>query len=110
MEYHLQRAERAGPHIGAVCRKLEARSGKYAIRHVLGVLSLTKSRSCPVVDGACRVALEAGAPTYRFVKRYLEHQQPPPPLEQVDELIRDLTHYRDLFEQRTEQRDEQDRA
>ena len=110
IEYHLQRAEAAGPHVGALCRKLQARSGKYAVRHILGVLSLAKSRGHSVVDKACQIAVEAGAPTYRFVKRYMEHQRPPPPLEQVNDLIRDLSHYRDLFEQRTEQHNEQDRA
>ena len=41
-----------------------------------------------------------GAPNYRFVRRYLE-RRPPVTLRQVDPLIRQLTLYRDLIDQRT---------
>ena len=38
------------------------------------------------------------APTYRFVRRYLERLNPLPlTLRQVDPLIRSLTEYRDLI-------------
>ena len=49
------------------------------------------------------MALEVGVPEYRFVRRYLErHAVPPVTLRQVDPLIRELTHYRDLITRRTE--------
>jgi hypothetical protein len=41
-----------------------------------------------------------GAPTYRFLRRYLE-RRPPLTLRQVDPLIRQLTLYRDLIERKT---------
>jgi hypothetical protein len=66
------------------------------------VLSLTKKHGAAVVDDVAQIALEAGAPSYRFVKSYLERRPPlPMSLRQVDPLIRQLTLYRDLIEQRT---------
>lgn len=50
------------------------------------------------------MGLETGACEYRFVRRYLErHPQMPLSLRQVDPLIRQLTLYRDLIENRTRQ-------
>jgi hypothetical protein len=44
-----------------------------------------------------------GLADYRPVRRFLEHQTAPPlSLAQVDPLIRQLTHYRDLINQKTE--------
>jgi hypothetical protein len=45
-----------------------------------------------------------GAPTYRFVRRYLERRpQPQLTLRQVDPLIRELTHYRDHINNMTKE-------
>ncbi len=56
------------------------------------------------VEDACAAALELEAYDYRFVRHYLERRsQPPVSLRQVDPLIRQLTLYRDLIEQRTQQ-------
>jgi len=41
---------------------------------------------------------------YRFVRRYLERQTPAPlTLRQVDPLIRELTHYRDVIARKTQE-------
>ena len=49
------------------------------------------------------MALEMQQPTYQFVRRYLERQPTLPlSLKQVDPLIRELTHYRDLIDRRLE--------
>ncbi len=53
------------------------------------------------VDEACAAALELAVPTYRFVRRFLERRAPLT-LKQVDPLIRELTHYRDLIDRRTQ--------
>jgi len=44
-----------------------------------------------------------GVPEYRFVRRWIERHPPAPPLtlRQVDPLIRELSLYRDLIDQRT---------
>ena len=44
-----------------------------------------------------------GAHEYRFVRRYLE--RPQLTLRQVDPLIRELVHYRDLIHQRTSEQE-----
>jgi hypothetical protein len=73
----------------------------------LGVLSLCKKYGTPAVDDACAAALEMGVPEYRFVRRYLERKpQLPLSLRQVDPLIRQLTLYRDLIQNRTQERQE----
>ncbi len=73
-----------------------------AIRRILGVLSLAKKHGPAVVDEAAKAALEVGAPTYRFLRRYLERRPAAPlTLRQVDPLIRQLTLYRDLIDRKT---------
>jgi hypothetical protein len=55
------------------------------------------------VDDACAAALEMQAYDYRFVRVYLERRSEPPiSLRQVDPLIRQLTLYRDLIEERAQ--------
>ncbi|MGA2436652.1 MAG: IS21 family transposase [Bryobacteraceae bacterium] len=98
----LCRAGKAGPHIGVLCQTMHSRQGEPAVRHILGVLSLAKKYGAVAVDEACAAALEMGVCEYRFVRRYLERKPPAPlSLRQVDPLIRELTLYRDLIENRT---------
>jgi hypothetical protein len=97
----LARAARAGHHVGTVCAAIHDRDREAGVRRILGVLSLAKHHGAPAVDDACAAALELAVPTYRFVRRYLE-RKPPLTLKQVDPLIRELTHYRDLIDRRTE--------
>jgi hypothetical protein len=67
----------------------------------MGVLSLAKKYGCSACDQACAAALELRVPEYRFVRRYLERSpQAPLSLRQVDPLIRELTQYRDVIQQR----------
>ncbi len=100
----LRRAEASGPHIGTLCQAMYRNRGQVAVRRILGVLSLAKKYGIASADDACAMALETGACEYRFVRRYLEHHpQLPLSLRQVDPLIRQLTVYRDLIENRTRQ-------
>jgi transposase len=100
----LHRAATAGTHIGALCQALHQRQGEVAVRRILGVLALAKKYGVAATDDACAMALETGASEYRFVRRYLERNpQLPLSLRQVDPLIRQLTLYRDLIENRTRQ-------
>jgi transposase len=100
----LVRAQKAGAHIGQLCRLLHERQGEPAIRRILGVLALSKKHGLAAVEEACATALEMGVADYRFVRRYLERgPQLPLSLRQIDPLIRDLVQYRDLIEQRTKE-------
>jgi transposase len=98
----LWRADRAGTHIGALCNLIYSRQGELSARRILGVLSLAKKFGIAAVDDACAAALEMGVYEYRFVRRYLEHG-PQLTLRQVDPLIRELVHYRDLINQKTQE-------
>ena len=74
------------------------------MRRLLGVLSLVKKHGAAAVDDACAAALELQVADYRFVRRYLErHPAVPLTLRQVDPLIRDLTHYRDVIARKTQE-------
>jgi transposase len=100
----LHRAEKAGAHIGTLCQQLHGKYGETAVRRILGVLALIKKYGIASTDDACAMALETGTCEYHFVRRYLEHNpQLPRSLRQVDPLIRQLTLYRDLIENRTRQ-------
>jgi transposase len=101
-EQLLRRAQSAGEHIGAFCAQIHRTDGEPGVRRLLGVLSLAKKYGAAAVDEACATALEMGVPTYRFLRRYLERHPPPHlTLRQVDPLIRQLEHYRDLIHRKT---------
>jgi transposase len=100
----LARAETAGPHIGQLCKSMHHQQGELAVRRIQGILSFLKKYGMARVEDACAAALELEAYDYRFVRRYLErNSQPPLSLRQVDPLIRQLTLYRDLIEERTKE-------
>ena len=92
----LWRTGRAGSHIGTLCHLIYSQLGEAGIRRILGVLSLAKKFGTAAVEDACAAALEMGVHEYRFVRRYLE-RAPQLTLRQVDPLIRELVHYRDLI-------------
>lgn len=103
----LWRAEQAGLHIGEICQAMHREQGELAVRRILGVLSLSKKYGTAAVEDACAAALEMGVPQYRLVRRYLERNSPLPlSLRQVDPLIRELTQYRDLINNRTKEMEE----
>lgn len=101
----LARARHAGKHIGALCQEIHRQDGERGVKRILGVRSLMRTHGVLTVESACGVALELGAPTYRFVKHYLDRrgQQPQVTLRQIDPLIRELTHYRDHINQLTKE-------
>jgi len=94
----LARASHAGAAIGTLCAEINRREPDGGPRRILGVLALARRHSLPAVESACAAALEAGVPTYRFVRVYVErYPSPALNLKQVDDLIRPLTVYRDLI-------------
>jgi hypothetical protein len=101
-EHLLQRAHRAGAHIGAVCDQIHRSDGEPGVRRILGVLALARKHGPAVDEAAPQAALELGSPSYRFIRVYLERRPPLPlTLRQVDPLIRQLTLYRDLIDRKT---------
>lgn len=104
----LARAERAGAHIGAFCQAIHRRQGELGVRRMLGVFALAKKFGLAAVEEACTAALELGVHEYRFVRRYLERRpQAPLTLQQINPLIRELVHYRDLIQQRLQEQERQ---
>jgi len=98
----LRRAHHAGTNIGSLCEQIHRTDGEPGVRRILGVLALARKHGSAVVDDAALTALELGVPSYRFVRRYLERRpQVPVTLRQIDPIIRQLTLYRDLIDQRT---------
>jgi transposase len=94
----LAQAARAGRHLGTLCATIHRRDGEPGVRRILGVLGLVKKYGAAPVEAACAAALELQVADYLFVRRYLERHPPAPlTLRQVDPLIRELTHYRDVI-------------
>src|SRR5436853_4177558 len=103
----LGRAGRVATHVGILCNLIYSQQGEVGVRRILGVLSLAKKYGTAAVDEACAAALEMGVHEYRFVRRYLERcPQAPLSLRQVDPLIRELVHYRDLIHTKTKEQSE----
>lgn len=99
----LARAERLSPRLGAFSQALHREQGPLAVRRIQGLLSFPKKYGLARVEEACALALELEIYDYRFVRRYLERQASSPPgLRQIDPLIRQLSLYRDLIQQRTD--------
>jgi transposase len=98
----LARAARVGKSAGALCEHLHRHEGEVAVRRILGVLALTKKYGPFATEAACSAALELGAPSYGFVKRYLARRLvTAPALTQIDPLIRQLTLYREEIDRLT---------
>jgi transposase len=98
----LARARHAGAHLHTVCAYIHDHEGAAGVRRILGILSLAKKYGPVAADDAAKAALELRAPTYRFLRRYLERRPAAPlTLKQVDPLIRQLTLYRDLIDRAT---------
>ncbi len=102
--YLLGELSRVGDHVATLAAHLHRKHGdEDVIRKLQGVRSLVKKYGAASVDEASAAVLELGLHDYRSLRRYLERRPPAPlSLAQVDPLIRQLTHYRDLIEQKTQ--------
>lgn len=99
----LARARGIGRAAGAVADATYAADPIGGVRRIIGLVGLAKKHGVTAVERAAEVALDVGAPTYRFVKSYLERNPTVPlRLRQIDPLIRELTQYRDLICRMTE--------
>ena len=98
----LARANREGQNIGKLCAALHARDGEVSVRRLQGVLWLVRKYGAARVDHACAALMDLGVIEYHSLRKYLErHSQPPGSLQQVGSLIRQLSLYRDLINERT---------
>jgi len=100
---YLSELTRAGRTIGTLANGLvEKHGGEDVTRKLLGVRSLIKKYGAAAVDEGSAAILELGICDYRALRRYLERRPAPPlALAQIDPLIRELTHYRELIDQKT---------
>lgn len=99
----IERAHKVSLSVGLLCDAVYAKDGQPGVRRIMGVMSLAKKYGAADLTVACDFALQLGSPTYRLVKSYLEHRPPLPTITQVDPLIRELTAYRDIIEQKTKE-------
>jgi transposase len=98
----LGQANREGQNIGKLCAALHARDGEVSVRRLQGVLWLARKYGPARVDHACAALMDLGVIEYKSLRKYLErHSQPPGSLQQVGSLIRQLSIYRDLINERT---------
>ena len=99
----LARAGLAGQSIGVLCNEIHVRHGEVGVRRILGVLALAKKHGAVLVEDACVAAIELGVFDYRFVRKWVDrHPACKLTLRQVDPLIRELTHYRNFIDKKTE--------
>jgi hypothetical protein len=103
----LARCGKAGPQLGALAEQMYRAQGVVAIRRIQGLLALARKHGSALADDACSAALEIGLPDnpLRFVRRWLE-RRPQLTLRQVDPIIRQLTLYRDLIDNQTQENPE----
>ena len=82
-------------------------TGEVAVRRILGVLALARKYGAGTPSTMpAPPRCDLGLPTYRFVRRYLERRPALQlSLKQIDPFIRELTQYRDLIAQRTQEED-----
>jgi hypothetical protein len=99
----LARCEKTGSHVGALCQLMYREQDVVSIRRIQGLLGLARKHGAALTDDACAAALDIGVTEnpYRLVRRWLE-RRPPLSLRQVDPIIRQLTLYRDLIDNRTQ--------
>ncbi len=100
LSHLLARGRSAGPSIGQLCEVIHGQERELGARKLLGLLALAKKHGPAVVDAACKEALKAGVPTYRFVRTLVQRRDVPLTLKQIDPLIRQLNVYRDFVAQK----------
>jgi transposase len=103
----LARCGKTGPQLGALAEQMYRAQGAVAIRRILGLLALARKHGAALADDGCAAALEIGLPEnpLRFVRRWLE-RRPQLTLCQVHPIIRQLTLYRDLIDNKTKENPE----
>jgi transposase len=99
----LAKCGRVGLQVGELAQQMFKADGQVAVRRIQGLLSTAKRFGAGVTNDACAAALEMQISNnpYRFVRCWLE-RRPQLTLRQVDPIIRQLTLYRDLIDNKTQ--------
>ena len=100
----LARCGKIGSHIGTLAEQVYQRDGQMSIRRIFGLTALARKHGAALANDACAAALDCGLPAnpYQFVRHWLERRTSLT-LRQVDPIIRQLTLYRDLIDQKTQE-------
>lgn len=100
----LARCGKIGAHTATLAEQMYREQGVVSIRRIQGLLGLACKHGAALTDDGCAAALEIGVSgnPYRFVRRWLE-RRPQLTLRQVDPIIRQLTLYRDLIDNKTQE-------
>lgn len=103
----LARCAKIGSHLGTLAGQMYQRDGQTSIRRIFGLTALARKHGAALANDACAAALDSGLPAnpYQFVRHWLERRMPLT-LRQVDPIIRQLTLYRDLIDQKTQENKE----
>lgn len=103
----LARCGKIGSHIGTLAGRMYERDGQTSIRRIFGLTALARKHGAALANDACAAALDSGLPAnpYQFVRHWLERRTPLT-LRQVDPIIRQLTLYRDLIDQKAQENQE----
>jgi hypothetical protein len=98
----------AAPRSARTSERLYARGGQRELRRIIGITSLARKHGAALANDACAAALDFELPSnpYRFVRLWLERKTPLT-LVQVDPIIRQLTLYRDLIDQKTQEKEQE---
>ena len=96
----LTRSNNLGEFVGKLCSHIYAHEAQTGVRRIQGIVGLAKKHGKGPLDDACRTAFECGAPTYRFVKTYL--QKATCETRHHDPLIRELGEYQKLIQTLTQ--------
>jgi hypothetical protein len=105
--YYLRIARQVGPNLHDVVYRIMDQDHPLSIRRIRGLLSLRKSYSNAILDTAASQALGQRVYSYHYVKNVCLRLQKnvgkphPAVLTQQHDLIRDLTDYENLVNERT---------
>lgn len=108
----LQRAADIGPNANALCQQLFDKRGREAQKSMWGIVGLVPRFPASIIEQAATIAIARQVCSSKAVRAIAEDllaqalarlaAEPPAPLTQQHELIREPTEYAQFFQQRTE--------
>ncbi len=108
----LKKAEDIGPNTQILCQRLFDRRGREAQKSMWGIVNLVPRMPARLVEQAVTVALATHVTSYKVVRQIAERllaqaldrliAEPPEPLTQQHELIRETREYAEFFQQHSD--------